>query len=1139
MEITPAPSRKPPQLDAQNPWPGLAAYDETSQDFFHGREENADELLRLIRQAPLTVLYSKSGLGKSSLLQAGLFPRLRLKHFLPVYLHVDFSEKADCPPFEQVARRLDTAIKDAGADCPPRAPGEDLWHYLHRKGLEIWSPDNYPLTPVLVFDQLEELFSSSSCGRDPIQSVLDKLADLIENRIPPELTDADRVRREQIDMFSQRYRILLAFREDFLPEVETWKDKVPALLRNRLRLLPMSRERAIAAIQQAGKAILDKGVAERIVDFIANHEAGACDIETGVEPVLLSLCCYQLNLKRIQAQSDMIDATLVDKSGEDILEDFYHEAIKGMPENVPKFIETYLILGNRSRGNYPRKDALDNNYIQEEELERLTGKFRLLRVNQQADTPRIELIHDRLVGVVRKARDKRVIQEREQEKERRQKEEEREKLAQIDRERRVQAERDMMRIAKMRNRLFVAVLSLLVLVGFVAYQTKVAKDQGLRATSLCLVAEAQAMLSGARIESDERAFFQLLAAFRISPEAISEAKSKVEMVLLDTLFNQRDLVKIMMTGGPAIAVAFSPDGSRIASGATDKTFHQWDVVTGRIVSNALTGHGDVVSCMAFSPDGTRIVSGSEDNAIRLWDAVSGKPANVTLTGHNQAVSCVAFSPDGTRIVSGGWDKTLRLWNAGTGEIVGELKELEKTVMSVAFSPDGTRIVSGSEDNAIRLWDANTFQPIAQPMLGHEEPVSCVAFSPDGSRIVSGSWDKTLRLWDVVTGKTIGLQQLAHKGAVRSVGFSPDGSRIVSGGQDNALRLWDAKLSAPLHGHVGWVNCVAFSPDGKCIVSGSGDETLRLWDANTGQPVGEPLFGHSDAVNSVAFSPDGSRIVSGSGDNTLRLWNAATGEPIGKPLTGHAKAVKTVAFSLDGNHIVSGSDDCSLRLWDANTGQPVGEPLLGHSDAVNSVAFSPDGSRIVSGSGDNTLRLWNAVTGEPIGKPLTGFKSWVMSVAFSPDNNHMASGSWDNTLSLWTAVSMGQPLKGHEDAVMSVAFSPDGTRIVSGSWDTSLRLWDAAALRQWNPAAACQPIGLTLKGHTGKVQSVAFSPDGTRIVSGSADNTLRLWPVPTDLPGELCKKLTRNMSRREWRDWVSPDIGYEIQCPGLPIPQDKS
>lgn len=404
----------PSNLDAQHPWPGLASYDEASQDFFCGRDEDARKLLRLIRLAPLTVLYGKSGLGKSSLLQAGLFPRLRVEHYLPVYLRVDFSERAESPPLEQVARRLEKEIIHSRADCTPREPGEDLWQYLHRKDLEIWSTDNFLLTPILVFDQFEELFSHSGNNLARIKSIFNSLADLIENRIPSELVGdtTSRERRAQLDLLAQRYRIVLAVREDFLPDIDILKDKVPSLLRNRLRLLPMSRDQAIMATEEAGAAVLEEGVAFRIVDLIAKSEVGSRSAQSVIEPVLLSLCCTQLNRRR--ASGGKIDTALVSSVGQDILETFYREALDGMPERVPQFIETHLIQGDRYRGSYPRDDAISRGVLTIPELENLTDHYRLLRIDQQPDTARIELIHDSLVAVVREARDERLAREREQ-----------------------------------------------------------------------------------------------------------------------------------------------------------------------------------------------------------------------------------------------------------------------------------------------------------------------------------------------------------------------------------------------------------------------------------------------------------------------------------------------------------------------------------------------------------------------------------------------------------------------------------------------------------------------------------------------------------------------------------------------------
>jgi hypothetical protein len=256
------------------------------------------------------------------------------------------------------------------------------------------------------------------------------------------------------------------------------------------------------------------------------------------------------------------------------------------------------------------------------------------------------------------------------------------------------------------------------------------------------------------------------------------------------------------------------------------------------------------------------------------------------------------------------------------------------VYSVAFHPDGDRIVSGGADGTIRLWRTQGMVPL-QLFFDHGDYVRSVAFSPDGQRIVSGSEDRTVRLWDAASGEQ--LRQLnGHGGWVYAVGFSPDGQRIVSGSDDSTVRLWDAASGEQLRqleGHGGWVYAVAFSPDGQRIVLGGDDSTVRLWDAASGEQLSQ-LDGHGGTVWSVAFSPDGQRIVSGGDDRTVRLWDAASGEQLSQ-LDGHGGPVWSVAFSPDGQRIVSGSEDRTVRLWDgpeqlvlralARTGRPA--PIL--------------------------------------------------------------------------------------------------------------------------------------------------------------------------------------------------------------------
>jgi WD40 repeat protein len=387
--------------------------------------------------------------------------------------------------------------------------------------------------------------------------------------------------------------------------------------------------------------------------------------------------------------------------------------------------------------------------------------------------------------------------------------------------------------------------------------------------------------------------------------------------------------------------------------------------------------------------------------------------------------------------------------------------------------------------------------------GHGGRVLSIAFSPDGRRIVSGSMDGTLRLWDS-NGKAIGSPFKGHKYGVISVAFSPDGQRIVSadGLFDGTLRLWDSNgkaIGSPFKGQQGGARAVAFSPDGQKMVSGSAYGTLQLWDRN-GKALGSPWKAHEigrssdfvlSLVKAVAFSPDGRRIVSGGQDGTVRLWDS-NGKAIGSPFKGHQGDVAAVAFSPDGQRIISAGEDGTVRLWNSK-GKAIGFPWQGHEGYVYSVAFSPDGQRVISAGEDGTMRLWDS-EGKLIGSPLKGHDGPVISVAFSPDGQRIASGGMDDTLRLWDSngKAIGSPWQGYGRAtvtlnsftngVISVAFSPDGQRIVTTGGNRELLFWDSKG----------KAIGSPFKGPVHGVTSVAFSPDRQRMVIGGDDGTLRLW-----------------------------------------------
>ncbi|MBI5768638.1 MAG: tetratricopeptide repeat protein [Verrucomicrobia bacterium] len=507
-----------PALDVENPWPGLATFTEDQAALFHGRDAEIRELSRRGERNALTVLFGQSGLGKSSLLQAGVFPRLRAAGFCPVYLRLDHGPGAPTPG-EQVKSMVaaETARHGTWTKAGAAQPGESLWEFFHHRDDRLVGGTGRTIVPVLVFDQFEELFTlgaGAGGGAERTRAVafMSELAELVENRPSEKLVARLEESSAEMDAFDfgrTDYRVVITLREDYLPHLESLKTIMPALMENRMRLARMTGTQALEAVAKPGGSLVTAEVARAIVEFVAGARGGSVErlAELDVEPPLLSVICRELNERRRAAGQAQITADLVTGNRREILTDFYERSMSDLPAPMRTFVEDHLLTKSGFRDNLSLESALDFPGVTRPLIDTLVNR-RLLRTEDRLGVERVELTHDVLAEVIRASRDERQQRDALQTEERRRREAE-EALA------RAEAEKSAARRSLWRTRMMLAACAVLALAaGFALWETRRARA---RAERLATIAEesrvvavaAQAVTAHAREQAESVLGFSL------------------------------------------------------------------------------------------------------------------------------------------------------------------------------------------------------------------------------------------------------------------------------------------------------------------------------------------------------------------------------------------------------------------------------------------------------------------------------------------------------------------------------------------------------------------------------------------------------------------------------------------------------
>jgi WD40 repeat protein len=448
--------------------------------------------------------------------------------------------------------------------------------------------------------------------------------------------------------------------------------------------------------------------------------------------------------------------------------------------------------------------------------------------------------------------------------------------------------------------------------------------------------------------------------------------------------------------GPIGALAYSPDGRRLASAGEDRHIRIWDVSDGQLLG-ILTRHTDRIGSLAWHPDGRLLISAAWDRTARIWDTQDFQPI-ILLNTHADQVTAIALSADGTLLACADSAHTIHIWDPVAGTELHVLKEHADEIRCLAFSPDGTRFASGGAEQAIHLWEPRQGCLVS----GRGRPVSKrtnLVVSNDGARLASTCGGVHLRAWDVASGQLLALPQGHHQ--ANFLAGSPDG-RWLAGGLDKLIHVWDmhtGQLSATLEGQAGPVCALAFAPDATRLASASAtDGTVWIWNILTREPVLViPMAADACTVEALVFHPEGVMLAAGGidwlatggSDGAIGVWETQKREHVvtlNRGTTG-------LAFHPQGRWLAATSLDDSICVWDLRRGQLAAE-LTGHTDTVTCVAYSPDGLWLASGSEDRTIRFWNVASGKM--SSVQGMDTPIKALAFSPDGRFLFTGNGNTT-----------------------------------------------------------------------------------------------------------------------------------------------
>lgn len=1047
----------------------------------YGRERQIRELLDRLIAERIVLLHSPSGAGKTSLIRAGLLPRLLDENFhvLPV-MRVNQQPANNLKTNRYVYSAMLSLEEELGAVT--NIPDDELkqislGEYLERYKQAVSQgeeKDSYR-NVVLVFDQFEEILTinpTDTAGK------------------------AEFFSQVGIALRDRRRWALFSMREDYTAALDPYVRPLPTRLHSTYRLDLLDVGSARQAIQEPvktqGVKFTDRAANELIDDLRSEQVQlpdGSLEERQGpyVEPVQLQVVCYRLwqNLA-----SDDMEISIEDiESAGDVSESlgkYYAERVEAVSgklgtseRSIRDWFEKKLITEQGIRSQVimtaESSEGLPNEAIQE------LRDAHLVRAEKRRNITWFELAHDRLVKPVKDNN----------------------------------------------TAWYKANLSLLQRQASLWDEQKRPAGLLLRDDELLEAERWERTHEGEATDLD-REFL----------EACQRARSEQEQVKKEQALRLETAQKLAETEKQRaeeqfqaakrirqrLMVAVAAGGLALILGMVAVVF--WNRAAATSSANA-----------TLAAENARIAEVAQTAQARAVEQQSTAEFNARVAARNEATAEAAAALAATneanaQAAAAEAERQARIALSGQLAAQSEATQLKYPMRSLLLSVEAIKVPEKENEPEPPIARQALYDALANAggkvLKGHSDDLWAMAFSPDGHWLATGGVDRRVYLWDItsedpavapVVLQKLGETQEGHEGEVTSLAFSPEGHWLASGGRDQMVILWDLQAEDPrqsalkLQGHANIIDTIAISRDGHWLASGDRNGIVRLWDltAEDIQASSIVLEGHTSDITALAFipnpnpdpNPDEYRLASASTDTTVILWVVSAGQVIGeqKITLDHNGQVLTLAISPDGRWLASGCKDQTVWVWDLAAGEPAETRyvLEGHENEVRIVAFSPDGDTLASTGLDSTVRLWRMRQSRPDDTPvvLRKHSGAIQAMAFSPDGRWLASGGTDFNGWLW---DLSQPdpgknplgLRGHEDTIRAIAFSPDGRWAATGGNDNLARLWDLRV-----PGIAASPLMLT--GHGRNVRALSFTSDGRWLASASDDAQIRVWDLQSNDP----------------------------------------